>query len=269
MKDWLLNRLAGGRVNAKQWRELARALELFWDTHYEPVITRIADSRSLFTASDADLELTLKDLGEFFNVNMPLADVSKPLAVAWRRNEIHLKSTSIPISSIIGRNYDGLEVRWEELYAPIHGQYDTLSLLSAEEIKKAGHDMGHFFMTSRGRLWANKGQFLSLGISQSEFRRAVRAEIAKIRPVHIVYEGEYFVLNIEVDVPPLSVDFDHDTSQKNYLAQLPEHLVDYQRIHSIRTYDAEHIPTVNESSYPLFDDIPADFCSLDMEMLNF
>lgn len=208
MENWLVQRLAGSKKDTQRWVELAEALEEFWDKYFLPEVVRLENSRSLFTASDEDLEMRLEDMGDFFDVNLAVSEDSKPLAIAFRRDEIRYKNTEIPIQSILNRNFSGLDTHWLPLFAPVSGSYDEDNFFTEEDLINRGEDLNDFFMTSRGTLWVDEGHLRRLGYTRSEFARVIESEIEKVRPVHIVFDNVLFILTIIFDMLPCTIGND-------------------------------------------------------------
>lgn len=266
MKHWLVNRLTPSKQSSEHWIQLATALESFWDQQYTPQIERVENNRSIFTASPEDLEKALVDMGSFFDVFMPIAETNKPLAIAWRRDELHYKNTSLPVQSILARNFSGLNTRWEPLYAKDAEQYQQKLFYSADEVHDLGHNLNDYFLTSRGRLWVDLGHLRLLTISRAEFEAIVHQEIEKIRPTHIVYEGELFQLSIHFKAQPDVMAVAAQQSQRRtalpYQDQLTIPRWDWQ---TIRQRELTRLLQYNNSAYFYFDDVPADFAPLDYQ----
>ncbi|MCX4030375.1 hypothetical protein H0A36_27625 [Endozoicomonas sp. SM1973] len=269
MQHWLVNRLTASKQTSERWVQLAMSLELFWDQQFTPAIERVENSRSIFTASPKDLEKALADMGSFFDVFMPIAETNKPLAIAWRRDELHYKDTSLPVQSILARNFSGLNTRWEPLYAKDAESYQQGTFYSTDEVHDLGHALDDYFLTSRGRLWVDLGHLRLLQISRSEFETIVRQEIEKIRPTHIVYEGELFQLSIHFKAKPDRLLIETQKTERPahlpYQDQFETPRLDWQ---TIRQRELTPLLQYNESPYFYFDDVPADYAPLDTYVEN-
>ena len=262
-EHWLVSRLAGDKKESQRWIELSEALESFWDNNLHARVQGVADSRSIFTAEESDLQKLLKELGDFYDVNLQIENENKPLAIAWRRNEIHLKNTRLTIESIIKRNFSGLEVRWEALYARKDKDYSLDNLFSEQEVKDLGWNIDDLFMTSRGRLWIHKSQFISLGLTKQDFRLAAQKEIAKIKPTHIVYDGEFLALEVSLNYQSQNLSYVANTHEKTREVMLTESEADSHKV-AQNEQVLTHVDDCNRSTRWSFDEIPADFAPLDM-----
>lgn len=218
VKHWLQDRLTGSKKTNRRWLDLAEALEGFWDQQYLPLAERVESCRSVFTASDEDLERRLEDLGDFFDVNLPASEGSRPLAIVFRRDEIRRKNTAVPMESILRRNFEGLEAQWEPLWAPVAGPYTPESMRRQREIE----DPDAYYMTSRGLIVVNETQLRRMGIERAAFSRVAVNEVDKVRPAHIVYDGELFILTINFDYPGLSLAVNTQLSCRRQDYQLKE-----------------------------------------------
>ena len=233
MDKWLVKRLTKERKESPVWYELADVLEEFWDTYFAPEADRLADAKSLFTASEEDINRRLAELGDFFDVHLPLADSSKPLALAWRKIEVHDKDAASIIDSILDRNFPELHARWEVMYCPLDAEYRYENLYSQTEIEISrgalDQDLDNYMMTSRGRLWIDYRQMQVVypHLTKEEFLAVVRSEISKVKPTHIVYDGELFLLYIDWfhdclsyetrdKLTTLDLCFDHDQHKSEY-----------------------------------------------------
>ncbi|WP_163836780.1 hypothetical protein [Spartinivicinus ruber] len=264
MQHWLVNRLTASKQSSERWVQLAQALETFWDEQFTPAIERVENSRSIFTASPEDLEKALADMGSFFDVFMPIAETNKPLAIAWRRDELHYKDTSLPVQSILARNFSGLNTRWEPLYAKDAAAYQQRLFYSADEVHDLGHELDDYFLTSRGRLWVDLRHLRLLQVSRTEFETIVRQEIEKIRPTHIVYEGELFQLSIHFKAKPdrllIETQKTERTAHLPYQDQIKAPRLDWQ---TFQQRELTPLLQYNKSPYLYFDDVPTDYAPLD------
>lgn len=268
MQDWLLKRLAGSKKDAPLWTELAEALEFFWDQNVEPYIQGLENNRSIFTTPEAFLNQRLLDMGDFFDVNLRLGKEGSPLDIVFRRDEIQWKNTILPIESILRRNFHGLNTRWEPLYAPVDGPYDHDHFYSEAELAFLNENIDDYFMTSRGRMFVDDGHLRRLGIPRNQFLNAAESEVSKVKPVHIVYEGEYFFLSVSMDHKPLTIDVDHPTviHSETSLSLTPANMAQ-DNITIPVLYELSPCTHYNNSHWFGFDEIPADFVPLDTPLL--
>lgn len=263
MKDWLIKRLPPGRAQSEVWRELARVLETFWDQQFAPAAQELEDSKSLFTASARDLFLRQAELGDFFSVEIGMPEENYPLAIAWRLREIHRKDAASIIDAAVQRVFGNIGAKWEPLYNPIDRPYTQDNLFSETEYKENGFADENMLLTSRGRVWIEEIQLRQVhSIPKEDFVRLLRVEIDKIRPAHIVYDGEIFVFYIE---------FAHD--------RLPLYWADAERVrdliikHDSLLFDAteqtrdrdSHFERISASPpvHRAYDELPSDYSPMD------
>lgn len=210
-KDWLVERLTGSKKGSPRWVELAAALEEYWNDHFFDDLQELENSKNIFTANSNQLDRIVSEQGDFFDVALPIDDSGKRLGIAWRREEIHKKNTSFPINSVLNRNFNGLPATWQNVYAPVTGEYDRLSLYTEYELKLLDRNLDDYWLTSRGRLLVDLNHMKKIGMSKDEFLLVARREIERVRPTHIVYDGELFILTVEFDYQPLKTGFNRQT----------------------------------------------------------
>ena len=260
----MVNRLAGSKKNTQRWIELAEALEEFWDSYYLPNVEQLEDARSLFTASPADLDLRLQDMGDFFDVTLPVSEDSKPLAVVFRRDEIRYKDTALPITSIIKRNFKGLDTDWLPLFTRKDGVYSEGKLYTEQELNDRGEDLDDYYMTSRGTLWVDEGHLRRTEYTRNEFSAITRNEIEKVRPVHIVFGGIMFVLTIRFDMKPSSFSSTPITTKRAQITFTSQRETYCKGQFTLpRVYNVPALTHYSDNEYASFDAVPADFMELD------
>ena len=213
-KDWLIERLTDSKKGSPRWVELAAALEEYWDTHFFDGLQELENSRNLFTASSEQLDRIISEHGDFFDVELPIDDSGKRLGIAWRREEIHKKNTDFPITSVLNRNFNGLRATWQHVYAPVTGEYDRLHLYTEHELKLLERNLDDYWFTSRGRLLVDLSDVRKAGMTKDEFLLVAHREIERVRPTHIVYDGEYFILSIDFKYQSLGNGAKRETLNK-------------------------------------------------------
>ncbi|MET4696655.1 hypothetical protein [Endozoicomonas lisbonensis] len=265
MKKWLVERLSKNRQDAPVWAELASVIEEFWDTYFFPEAERLDASKSLFTAHSDDIDRRLSELGDFFDVFLPMAEHQKPLAVAWRTREIHEKDAASVINSILDRNFPELHARWEIMYCLLGAEYTYDNLRSQTEIEIARGNLDDYMMTSRGRLWVDYRQMQQVypDLAKEDFVELVRSEIDKVKPVHIVYDGELFLLYIDWVHDRLSWELNQRQITNEFVA-IHSRLPAWQDADIHRTTDFDHTEPRPPREYMGFDEIPCDFSPIDL-----
>jgi len=187
--SWLSKRLTPAKQNSPVWVELSDAVATFWDEQLLPDIERMENAKTIFHAHPDDLDRVLEELGDLFDVDNGLSDTDKPIAISWRRNEVHLKSTTDPIQSIIARNFKGMRAKWEPLYCNVNDDYATATLMTEAQITADGSSLDQWFMTSRGSIVLDSADILRLGLTLNEAIIKAKREVEKVRAAHTVMDG--------------------------------------------------------------------------------
>ena len=190
-EKWLSNRLTPIKRDSDRWRELCEAVEEFWDEYFEPEITEIENARSIFTSSDAEIDIRLSEMGTQFEVGLPLTKADKAMAFAQRRNEIHRKGWQSTLDEVLSRDFKGAVVKWLPLYARKTDTYGS-EFFTLHELAPLGIDMSEVFLTSRGKTLVNSVQVGGIGMTRDEISEAIGRKLSELRPAHIVYDGEFF-----------------------------------------------------------------------------
>ncbi|WP_318491897.1 hypothetical protein [Photobacterium leiognathi] len=210
-KNWLVDRLTPSRKEAGIWRDFAYALQDLLNTHVEEYLTRLRRKLSLFDADKRDLDQMLKELGTVFalgNVN----DDNLPLVVMQRQDEIHQKKTIYPLVNTLVREFNGIKVSWEPLYAPIDQDtypYGTKFVIQSE-IKDEAIPESDWFMTSRGvirvpMLEVNRAfgdEISTTDEAIDKFESLIRDVIYPLIPLRIVCDGQQYFLNFDLTELP-------------------------------------------------------------------
>lgn len=200
---WLVDRLTPYKQSQPRWHDLAVALETYWDTYQTPAVERIEQMRSVFTANNEDLEMLLREAGVQFEVAIPVVRDNLAFAYSWRAYEIHRKDRQETIEQILKRDYSGVFVRWEPLFAPKHLPYGEM-FLAESELASYGLTLDDVHRTYRGKVMANLTGLNAIGVRKDEFRASVGRKIEVLRPAHIVYDGEMFFQVFRAEVEPFN-----------------------------------------------------------------
>ena len=265
MNDWLIKRLPNGREQAEIWRELANVLQEYWDGQFAPVAQELEDAKSLFSASLRDLSHRQAELGDFFSVELNIADESRPLAIAWRLREIHQKDSASIIDAAVERVFGNVGAKWEPLFNPIDRPYSQDNLFSETEYRENGFNDEEMLLTSRGRVWIDEIRLKQIqpNIQKETFVRLLRAEIDKVRPAHIVYDGEFFVFFIEFQHSRMS--FYHQIAER-----IRELVINHPVILTTEEEWREGETTISHQSarppvHRAFDELPSDYSPMNLE----
>ena len=68
--------------------------------------------------ADEDLDTRIGEMGKFFTIRVSDAS-SKPMLLQQRLDEIHFKGTAQPITQTFYREFNGIPVTWQPLFAPV------------------------------------------------------------------------------------------------------------------------------------------------------
>nr|WP_234941915.1 hypothetical protein [Vibrio anguillarum] len=199
------------KQGSPQWVALAEALEEFWDAYFFSGLNEFKNSKNLFTASEAHLNQKIAEYGDYFDTALPIDTSGKRLSISWQRANIHEKDTIVPFVSSLNVNFAGLGVTWEPLYSNANQAYARDNLFTEAQVKLKQWDLADFWMTSRGRIAVDLTHLHQLGMSKETFIAIAQREIERLRPSHIVYDGEYFVLTINFDYGQLGFDVQRQT----------------------------------------------------------
>lgn len=201
--NWFKQRLTAAKQAAPMWTELADTVQQLFDQQVTPVLDRLRGMTSTFTMEREDLSRKINDLGPFFATSDRVAEEDWPLALMQRQDEIHLKKTDYPIVSTINREFTGMKVEWQPLWAPIDQEawpygtrFTTKEWMPFEDIPPEG-----WFMTARGviKLPVDKLQGVlpllqTVDEQTTEFESILRRLVEPLIPLHIVYDGaQYYI----------------------------------------------------------------------------
>lgn len=93
------------------------------------------------------------ELGQFFTIRTSNSS-SVPMLLQQRLDEIHFKGTERPINQTIYREFNGISVLWDPIYAPVDLErhpYGTV-LIPESTLETTGGTFGEMFLTSRGMI---------------------------------------------------------------------------------------------------------------------
>lgn len=201
--DWLKQRLTAAKQAAPMWAELAEAVQEVFEQQIEPLFTRLRGLSSAYTMESNDLALKIEELGQFFALSDRVEQADWPLALMQRQDEIHMKKTDYPLINTISREFAGMKVSWEPLYAPkdqelypYGSRFTIQSQLNDESIPA-----DEWFMTSRGvirlPLTALQNSFAGANTVDEQaaaFEEVMTRFIKPLVPLHIVFEGAQYYL---------------------------------------------------------------------------
>lgn len=216
-KSWFKNRLTSAKQESVLYSSLADVVQSLVGSFVEPWLSRITNRKSIFSMDAADLATRTDELGQFFTIRTENSS-SVPMLLQQRLDEIHFKGTDRPINQTIYREFDGINVTWEPLYAPVDLEkhpYGTV-LITASTLASTGGIYGEMFLTSRGmisvsineltEIMAGDGEIDSDGIDQATITEAVLTKfnqfVRPLLPLHIVFDGLSLYISVYAEEAP-------------------------------------------------------------------
>ncbi|MEB5557053.1 hypothetical protein GOP97_14890 [Vibrio cholerae] len=279
MENWLKVRLTSSKKNSPVWVGLAESLESFWGENFYPLLTEYQKGQNIFTASPDYLNLRMNEFGDYFNSRFPMDEPSKRLSIAWKRSDIHRKSFVSPLIRSLKNSFLGIDVEWDPILSNAEMEYGENSFVPQSEANFSKSNQP-LWMTSRGRLLIDEKFFRYSKMSTHEFVELARAEVLKLKPLNIVYEGEVFFLKITWSAKASEIGVLEGTLKslpQNYTFTLWDRFdvisADETNLdnvpfganitHSINDLEINHLTQVNDDAFLSFDQTPADFAPLD------
>lgn len=205
-KNWLVDRLTESRAGEPIWKDFAHALQDLINNHAEEYITRLRRKVSLFDADKRDLDQILRELGAFFALGN-VKDENLPIVIMQRQDQIHQKKTIYPLVNTLVREFNGIKVTWEALYAPIDQEahpYGTKFVIE-REIAEEAIPRDQWFMTSRGVIRVPMLEVRrafdgdsDADAAVSEFEELLKSVIYPLIPLRIVCDGQQYYLSFDL-----------------------------------------------------------------------
>ena len=208
--SWYKNRLASTKRGSLLYSSLSDIVQSLVSSFVEPWLNRITNRKSIFSMDARDLETRTNELGQFFTIRTENSS-SVPMLLQQRLDEIHFKGTERPINQTIYREFEGIRVSWEPIYAPVNMEkypYGTV-FITEGTLDSAKLIYGDMFLTSRGMLSIPVNDLgRSLGIEgvvtdQEAVTEAVLTKfnqfVKPLLPLHIVFDGLSLYLDVEID----------------------------------------------------------------------
>ncbi|MCG3884091.1 hypothetical protein I3271_05275 [Photobacterium leiognathi] len=203
-KGWLKNRLTPVKQKSAMWSAFADSVQSLVDKNTTPLLDRLKNRTSMFNMAKEDLDVVVFELGKFFTLG-DVSDSDLPLVIMQREDEIHQKRTVYPLINTLNREFGGLGVSWEPLYAPTDletypygSKFSIKSELNKESIPKED-----WFLTSRGVIRVNineiRNAFGDSSDPVTEFERRVLRVIYPLIPLRIVCDGRQYFIGFEVN----------------------------------------------------------------------
>ncbi|ECJ2855707.1 hypothetical protein FNO15_17900 [Salmonella enterica subsp. diarizonae] len=212
-KSWFSKRLTSAKQKSVLYLSLAEIVQALVSSSVEPWLRRITNRKSIFSMGEDDLAIRTNELGQFFTIRTENSS-SIPMLLQQRLDEIHFKGTDRPINQTIYREFDGIHVTWEPLYAPADLEkypYGTV-LITQNSLQSTGGIYGEMFLTSRGMISVSINELTekmagddvveSGGLDQAAITEAVLTKfnqfVRPLLPKHIVFDGLSIYLSVVV-----------------------------------------------------------------------
>ncbi|EIW8203565.1 phage tail protein [Escherichia coli] len=206
-RSWFNNRLTSAKQKSLLYKSLADLVQSMMDTFVDPWLERITNRKSIFSMSKEDLETRTNELGQFFTIRTSNSS-SVPMLLQQRFDEIHFKGTERPINQTIYREFNGISVLWDPVYAPIDQvrfPYGTV-LIPESQLESTGDAYGDVFLTSRGMISIPINNLaidnVTGGIDQSALTEDILKKfnqfVKPLLPLHIVFDGLMLYLSIMI-----------------------------------------------------------------------
>ncbi|EER0258367.1 phage tail protein, partial [Escherichia coli] len=208
-RSWFNNRLTSAKQKSLLYKSLADLVQSMMDTFVDPWLERITNRKSIFSMSKEDLETRTNELGQFFTIRTSDSS-SVPMLLQQRLDEIHFKGTERPINQTIYREFNGISVLWDPIYAPVDLErhpYGTV-LIPESTLETTGGTFGEMFLTSRGMISIPINDLArTMGITGTIDQSAITEEILRkfnqfvkpLLPLHIVFDGLTLYLSVVVN----------------------------------------------------------------------
>nr|AKN37068.1 Phage protein [Vibrio cyclitrophicus]AKN38223.1 hypothetical protein [Vibrio splendidus] len=252
------------------WQELADGLEKLNAQVVEPHLTRLKNMPSVFTMHKDDIQVLFDELGQHFAVGQ-VKDEDIPLLLQQRQDEIHFKGHEYSLQKTFEREFLGIPMSYEPLYAPkdLNAHPYGSKLLLLRDIENEGLNRDDYFLTQRAVIFARLDQVKGkMGVH--EFERLLASVAIPLIPTHICFDGQQYYLEalilgdyaIEPVVTGSSVT---DTATK----ETQDHPIQIQiKDQSERVSDKLSIAESAQASYERSNLIAMDDYSLDSILLD-
>ncbi len=265
---FLSDRLPEALKKQPIWKELIECFdELF--KYYFDRIERFESGNSIFTANDTDLDLMIEEAGDIFNVQWNDSS-SKPLSILWRKGDIKLKATSVPMEAMLNRAFVGLNAQWSPYYHPKGIDYRITELRTEEQIADFGDDITNYFLTSRGYYSIDTAVMLEKGISQGEILEIIGDQIEKIIPLHIVFDGIRFLFSAQLRDMSINTSGEYKATESVDYGEVSLPIltrINYDGLHPIVKSGTTAVMTqYANDTHVLTDDIVGDFWPVDLPL---
>ncbi|QCR38730.1 phage tail protein [Nissabacter sp. SGAir0207] len=214
---WFKNRLTKAKQNSVMQSGFADIVETLFIDAVEPYLERLTERKSFFSMTDEDLDTRISEMGQFFTIRASDAS-SKPMLLQQRLDEIHFKGTQRPIIQTFYREFHGVPITWQPIYAPINQEkypYGTV-LVSEDNLESVGSNYGEMFLTSRGVVsisYQELTDLITIGNNPdiTTVAQVTQAALTKFKqvvvpllPLHVVFGGLQLLYEWTITEPEVS-----------------------------------------------------------------
>ena len=176
------------------WQELANSLETLNEQVIEPNLTRLKNMPSVFTMHKDDIQILFNDLGQHFAVGR-VKEEDIPLLLQQRQDEIHFKGHEYSLRKTFEREFLGIPMSYESLYAPkdLSAHPYGSKFLLLRDIEGEGLNRDDYFLTKRAVIFARLDQVKGkMGVDH--FERLLSSVAIPLIPTHICFDGQQYYL---------------------------------------------------------------------------
>ncbi|MGL1259916.1 hypothetical protein ACSTK8_24335 [Vibrio parahaemolyticus] len=254
IQNWLRNQLTKVKSEEQAWSDFTSILGNALEIYVEPYLERIKRRVSLFEQSKEDLQIELKELGDFFSFG-DINDENLAITILQRKDQIHFKRTLSPLISTLNREFEGLGVTWQALYNPVGGEYGigmrTRQGITGNEDK--------YWLTSRGIIQIPLNDILKTGSDNlndtlDQLEKEIERVVYPLIPLRIVFDGVLYVMfyHIKERIETIEVDFSSVSEvlpQPEFIKyyRMDAHPIDHMPIDEMITFAIEDKPKAKES----------------------
>jgi hypothetical protein len=195
-------------------RELYEAIDEYFTQRLMPTLQRTRNMRSVFTAHADDLTRKLEELTAYFDYAGD--ELTKPLSIFWKQNEINNKNNEWAIEALVQRlKIQAKDIIFDKLYAPkdtVTFPYGTI-FYTMEDLVAMEVDLNDYFLSSHMALRIDYNEVLENDWDEEELRAVVERYFEEnVRPNHIVFDGLNFQFmsdiiesNYSMNVQPITI----------------------------------------------------------------
>jgi hypothetical protein len=192
----LADRLPLEISKGQRQKELYEAIDEYFTQSLMPALQRMRDNRSVFTAHPDDLTRKLEEFTAYFDYAGD--ELTKPLSIFWKQNEINNKNNEWAIEALVQRlKIQAKDVIFDRLYAPkdtVTYPYGSI-FYTMEDLVAMEANLDDYFLTSHMSLRVDYNEILESGWDETELRSVIERYFEEnVRPNHIVFDGLNFQL---------------------------------------------------------------------------